>query len=351
MRLVVVSTSWPSLLRPWAGHFVADLCAAIAAAGVDVHALVPEFGAGGTLETRAGVTLLPARVRGAPRSPAHDPGFGVTMLRALRQRAAGQRADLWLCHWWPTGLAAPRSSRRLLVLHGSDVDLIERLPRPAARFLIGGAPVVCVAEPLGRRFAAHTGTQRPEICALGANACRESLGDASGLPPFAQAFATASGPRVLTVGREAPGKGLHTAREAASRLVGVNWLVLSPEMGLGPRDVERLVAACDLVVVPSEDGRGMPREGSPHIIAQAAVAGVPVLAGPNRAVRAAARRLGQAEVTGSGAAALASAVNRCLNAESHAKLALEARLRGVELGWERVLPAWLKAIERASQAG
>lgn len=349
MRLVVVSTSWPSLLRPWAGHFVADLSAAIAATGVEVRALVPQFGAGGALQTRPGVALLPARVRGAPRSPARDPRFGLEMLRALRRRAAGEGADLWLCHWWPTGLAAPPGARRLLVLHGSDVDLMERLPGAAVRALTRGTSVVAVADALGRRFAAHTGAAAPEICPLGASAHGDSL-DGDGAPPdFARAFVDASGPRVLTVGRDAPGKGLGVVREAAGRLPGVSWLVLTPELGAGPRDVERLVACADLVVVPSEDGPGMPREGSPHIIAQALVAGVPVLAGPNRAVREAARRLGQAEVAEPGAEALADAVIWCLNRENHVKLASEARLRGAERGWERVLPAWLSAMERASQ--
>ncbi|MEZ4267993.1 MAG: hypothetical protein R3F39_16615 [Myxococcota bacterium] len=61
------------------------------------------------------------------------------------------------------------------------------------------------------------------------------------------------------------------------------------------------------VVVPSEDGPGLPREGSPHIIAQAVAAGVLVLAGPNAAAREAVRRLDQAELSEAGLAALAAA--------------------------------------------
>lgn len=348
MRLGVLSTSWPSVLRPWAGHFVADLGEALARSGVEVCAVVPWFGAGGALEARPGVTLAAAPVAGPPRSPAGDAALGVTMLRALRERAARESVDLWLCHWWPTGWAVPRGARRLMVLHGSDVDLLERLPRAVGRRLAPAEETVAVAETLAWRHADRLGGARPTVCRLGA---RSAADEGEAPPPaFAQGWLDASGPRVLTVGRAAPGKGLAVARAAARRLDGVAWLTVTPALGAGPRQIEQLIRSADLVVVPSEGGPGLPSEGSPHVITQALVAGVPVLGGPNAAVRAAVRTAGQAEVCDAGPDALAEAVSSALEPSRRAALAEAARRAGAGLDWGAVLPAWLRAIEGARSA-
>jgi glycosyltransferase involved in cell wall biosynthesis len=347
VKLGVISSSWPSVLRPWAGHFVADLSAALARAGHEVAAVVPEFGAGGALATTAGVRLCAARISGVPASPARDRRAGLAMLRALRSRAAGERADLWLCHWWPTALAAPQGAPRLAVLHGSDVDLLERLPRSLARALVGRGTVVAVAESLAERFGRATCRPAPAVCRLGAQRWTEASERDGRWGALAADWLRAPGPRVLTVARDTPGKGLGTVGAARALAPTLSWLVVTPELGAGPREVEALVAQADLVVVPSERGPGLPTEGSPHIIAQAVAAGVPVLAGPNLAARDAARRLGQAEVTEDGAVPLASAVVAALSREAHAALRAEAQRHATTLGWDAVLPAWLQAIEQA----
>ncbi|MGM0575703.1 MAG: glycosyltransferase [Myxococcota bacterium] len=335
MRLGVITSSWPSRVRPWAGHFVADLCEGLASRGWEVEAVAPSWVDDGAPGTRSGVRLVPAEVGGVARSPGRHGRTGVRVLGALRREARRREADVWLCHWWPTALAVPRTVPRLVVLHGSDVDLMERLPARVSRAATSGARVVAVADGLARRAAARTGRVRPAVCRLGARVAEGPQGGA-GFPAW---WLDAPGPRVLTVGREAPGKGLDVAREAARRLT-LPWLVVTPALGLGPAGVRGLVAAADLVVVPILDGPGLPREGHPHVITQALAAGVPVVGGPNAAVREALRDSGQVEVASAGPAALARAVRRALEPVRHASLRAAAREAGAGLRWDAVLPEW-----------
>lgn len=327
--LAVISTSWPSVAVPWAGHFVADLTAALAAEGrfERVDAVVPEWSVDGGCLPRPGVGLVRAPVLGSGRSLRGTPLRGAYVLGALWRAARGTDATHWLCHWWPTLLAAPpsRRARRVVCLHGSDVDLLERLPRMAARQLARSATLVAVAEGLARRVSARSRAQ-VHVLALGAR-----VGGRAPWPAHAESWRLAAGPKVLTVARDAPGKGLWIARAAADLAPELTWFIGE---GLRPDVVRQMVASADLVVVPSIDGPGLPREGRPHVIAQALVAGTPVLGGPNRAVVEALEAAGMPTVSAADPAALARSVRAALAARE--ELGRRALAAGGSLHWSEV---------------
>jgi len=350
-RLILLTTSWPSVRSPWAGHFVADLARHLARSR-PVTVVAPAWAGDGGALGRPGVTLIPARLPGAPGSLAARPAWGGVVLaslrRAAREAARAARpgpAPLWMAHWWPTAWAAPRGAIVTTVLHGSDVDLLERLPRPVARRALRPGPLVAVAPHLLRRaLALRRGAWAwpTRVCPLGARVApgRRSLGTDAGW------WTADPRPRVLTVARPAPGKGLAVARAAAELLPGVAWLVLGARAPVAPAAVRAALRWADLCVVPSEAGPMLPREGRPHVIAQALAAGVPVLGGPNEAVREALGAAGQREVRHPGAQALAQAVRAALEPAALSSLRRAARAAGAAYTWPAVLPGW-EAMIRA----
>ena len=154
---------------------------------------------------------------------------------------------------------------------------------------------------------------------------------------------------MLTVGRNHPDKGLSVARAVARNCPDLAWLVVCPSMGFGPHAVRSLMAQADVLVVPSLGGSGAASEGRPHVIAQGTVAGVPMVGGPNHAVRSAMRELGQIEVTSPGAAALDRAVHRALDESVVCRQRLTAHRES--WGWESVARQWLPTLERVASSG
>ena len=342
MQIAFITSSWPSIRCPWAGHFIADLAAAIAAQGVDVRVVAPLYAHEGALEGRDGVHVESARVGAARRSLPQSPALWPRVLWALSRSARSVNPDLWMAHWWPCLLALPRSARAMVVLHGSDVDLLERLPPSVGRWVGRRAAVAVVAEGLALRYAKRTGAPLPIICPLGAQA----KADKSVAPRIAQSWLCSGGPKILTVARPIRGKGLDVARRSALSLKGINWFVAG-DPPVHPREVRALMACADLCVVPSRTGSGVPSEGRPHIITQAMVAGVPCVGGPNLAVRHAMREHGQLECFSSTATALGQAVDEALCPPTYERLRSRALVAGQELTWSAVTHTWLGAVDDA----
>ena len=336
---------------PWAGHFVADLAGHLARRR-PVTVVAPAWTGAGGLLGRPGVSVIPACLPGAPGSLATHPLWGGAALVAMRRAALGTlaaarrgRPARWMAHWWPTAWAAPRGVQVTTVLHGSDVDLLERLPPAVARRALRPGPLVAVAPHLMRRALERSGgawAWPTAVCPLGAR-----LGPAGRtLGADATWWVADQRPRVLTVARPAPGKGLHVARAAARRLPGVAWLVLGDGAPIAPRVVRAALRWADLCVIPSEAASGLPREGRPHVIAQALVAGVPLVGGPNEAVRRAVEAAGQRVVRRAGPEALAAAVRGALEPASLARSQRAAKIAGERYTWPAVLPGWEAVLAR-----
>ena len=338
----MLTTSWPTVERPWAGHFVSDLAKGLASRGhrVSVCALAWE---GEVLSPSPGVSVraarLPVRPRHLPSSPEVWPLVLGALHRAAMEDTPGEVPELWVANWWPTAIAAPPHVPCLAVLHGSDVDLAERLPDA----FVGGLTerlvgTIAVAPHLAERFKVVTGIASLGVVPLGA-----ALSVGGPVPKAFRQWARADGPRVLSVGRDVPGKGLDVARAAAARLEGVAWAIVTPDNGVGPAGVRALLRHADVLVVPSKDERKGPSEGRPHVLAQALVAGVVIVGGPNRAVRQAVRAAGQIEVIDDGPHALAAAVRYALG-DAHAGLRQKARSVGHDYRWPVLLPEWERAL-------
>lgn len=311
-----------------------------------VAVVAPQWSGYGLLEMAPKLECSAARLSGAPGSLATDRMAGARALWRLRRAAKRVKADLWLCHWWPTRFALPRDATALVVLHGSDVDLFARLPRVVRRWVARRLRCVAVAPGVAGRFAELAGVERPMVLPIGA---RGPSGEAPSFPREVQAWTQCAGRRVLTVGRDEAGKGWRTVAGAAPLLPDVSWLGVQPKHQIGPEGVRQLIAHADLVVVPSEDGAALPSEGRPHVITQAMVAGVPVVGGPNVAVREALDSYGQVTVTLRGSSPLAREVARALEPELHRVLRDRAREAGRELDWAALAPKWRQLLREAGR--
>ncbi|MFO0670693.1 MAG: glycosyltransferase family 4 protein [Polyangiaceae bacterium] len=289
-RIAVLTTSYPAHEGDGAGHFVASEVRALEAAGCTVHVFVPRGAAFGW------PGILP-RLRARP-------GRAVSLPRALwTTRAAfrrGEPYDRVIAHWMPTALLA-RGSRAPLtvVVHGSDVTLLESLPaplaRPVATLLLSRADRIEVVSEalrarLARFFAAgapmadRTFVVAPRIEVEADRAKREAatlrtslgLGDRRLGVVVARLIASKRVDRVIArVADSSPrpvlvvvGDGPERARLVAfARERGVD----ARFVGQVPRDVAlAFIAAADVVMHASE------REGLSTVLREAEALGTPV---------------------------------------------------------------------------
>jgi hypothetical protein len=349
LKIAVVTTSWPSENVPWAGHFLKDLTLTLDATGHQLSVATVSYREDGGLVRPIDIPVqdcLVGRARTSLRGAwTRWPKVAAGLRRAVILCARSE-PDLWMAHWWPSLLVVPSGTPAMCVLHGSDVDLLESLPRSVARWVNHRALVVAVAPGLAERFAQLAGCPLPRVCLLGAHRARSDRRGQRSVYAGKQGHE----PRLITVARPAVGKGLSVARNAAAQLRAVNWHMGSGTTGLHPSEVRELLAQTDLCVVPSEHGTQLPGEGRPHIIHQALVSGIPIVGGPNLAVRDALRTYGQLEVSKPGPTALADAIRHALKPSVYTRLRSASLRAGTSLRWESVIPGWNEALATASIA-
>lgn len=255
MKVVVLTTSYPSAEHPVAGTFVAAAADAARSAGVDVTVVSPadvrHFG----IAYGGGIAQ---NLRAAPWKLAFVPGFLAAYALAARRAAAG--ADLVHAHWIPTALAARATGRPyVLQVWGTDVELARRAPA-LARPLVRGARLVLAAS------------------AFLADAARELGARDVAVVPTPVAIPPVVGepedpPHILYAGRLSEEKGVLEFAEATEGL----RRVIVGDGGLRPRvpDARGFVPPGELagfydraaiVCVPSRrEGYGMTaREGMAH---------------------------------------------------------------------------------------
>ena len=140
MKVVVLTTSYPTPEHPVAGNFVAASVEAVRSAGVDVEVVspadFPDFG----IAFGAGIAQ---NLRAAPWKALLVPGFLASF--SLAARRAARDADLVHAHWIPSALAARATGKPyVLQVWGTDVELARRAPR-LVRPLVRGAREVIAA--------------------------------------------------------------------------------------------------------------------------------------------------------------------------------------------------------------
>jgi len=313
MRVVMVAHSFPRHPGDVAGHFLWQLAEALAARGHAVTAVAPadrgDAGAPtlGRVSVRRVRYASPSRETLAYRGTMHrvagaDPlaafafaGLVRSLAHAVASECRAAPVDLVHAHWWvPAGLAtrlADRAGRPFLVtLHGTDVALARSVPggRMLMRWVLRRADAVtAVSAALAAAAAKASGRSVTDIAIepmpLAAAAPRESPPTRGGavfvgrltrqkhVADLLEAVAIIAGrgeaPHLTVVG-DGPERAALERRAAAADLAGrVSFTGMVP-----PEAVPAHLAGKRVCVLPSVD------EGLGLVVAEALVAGVPVVA-------------------------------------------------------------------------
>jgi glycosyltransferase involved in cell wall biosynthesis len=144
MKVVVLTTSYPSVEHPVAGTFVASAVDAVRAAGVEVDVVSPDAFPDFGIAYGDGIAQ---NLRAAPWKVALVPGFVAAFAWAARR--AAHDADLVHAHWIPSALAARASGKPyVLQVWGTDVELARRAPALVRPLLRGARSVIAASEHL-----------------------------------------------------------------------------------------------------------------------------------------------------------------------------------------------------------
>lgn len=316
MRVLAITKIFPNAAEPLSAPFNRQQFAALREhCDLEVMATIPWFPGAGLLskwssagklakvprrEHIAGLDVTHPRTLFVPRlaTATWGPLYAASIAPALAPYRG--KVDVVLGSWaYPDGFASVVAARLLGVpavvkLHGSDINLIAKLPGPRkllAWALPKAARVVAVSKPLADEAAAlGVARERISIVMNGVDAelfsprDRDAARAELGLP---------SGPIALYVGNLKPEKGpidLATAwatvkrhvPEATLAIVGggplkseCERIVGDTALVVGPQPLERIplwMAACTVLVLPSHT------EGTPNVVLEALASGRRVVA-------------------------------------------------------------------------
>jgi glycosyltransferase involved in cell wall biosynthesis/SAM-dependent methyltransferase len=247
MKVVVLTTSYPSPAHPVAGNFVASYVEAVRAAGVEVEVVSPASFRHFGVAYGSGIAQ---NLRAAPWKLAIMPAFLAAFSAAARR--AARDADLVHAHWIPSALAARATGKPyVLQVWGTDVELARRAPA-LVRPLVRGARVVVAASSYLAEEARALGAREVAVVPVPIR-----VPDHVGAP--------ADPPHVLFAGRLSEEKGILEFLEATEGLprviVGDGPLRDRVPEAIGfvpPSELGRYYEAASVVCVPSRrEGYGM----------------------------------------------------------------------------------------------
>jgi len=200
MKVVVLTTSYPTPGHPVAGNFVATAVDGVRAAGIDVDVVspgsFPHFG----IAYGGGIAQ---NLRAAPWRLALVPAFLAAFVRAAR--VAARDADLVHAHWIPSAIAARATGKPyVLQVWGTDVELARRAPALFAPLLRSARLVIAASSYLADE-AADLGARDVRVVPFGV-----SIPDVVGQPD--------EPPHVLFAGRLSEEKGILEFLEATDGL-------------------------------------------------------------------------------------------------------------------------------------
>lgn len=254
MRVLVVTSEWPSARAPYAGVFVQRQVARLRAMGVEVDVL--DF-------------------RGA-RNPFNYVRAG----RAVRRRVAASRPDIVHAHFGQAGLLAvsQRYAPTVVTFHGSD---LYGLPARDARSVVTSAFLTRLSRIVARRADEVIVVSKRLATLISWRACRViPMGiDTSLFTPMPQAKARQAlgwpteGRVVLFAGHpNNPVKRYDLAREVVRRLsADMPDIQLFAMLDVPPEQVPLHLNAADALLVTSE------HEGGPLIVLEALACDLPVV--------------------------------------------------------------------------
>lgn len=310
-RVAFVTTSYPSGAGDPSGHFVEAEAEARALAGDDVTVIAPRTPSAGLFPPAASSRL---RIEWLPGGDAFGPPGALERLRHDGTRVLGALAfvraaraalrrkgpfDAVVAHWlvpsaWP--IATRDAARLEVVVHGSDVRVLEQLPIRMATHIVGslwsnGARFRFVSRDLRRRLTSRTGIRE-----LALSTVEPAAVDCRGAPSRVEARArlgVAETERLaVIVSRLVADKrvpvAVRWARERAARVVVIGdgperrALASAGVQLLGPLprpETLAWIAAADCLVSASR------AEGAPTVVREARQLGVPVVTAPCGDVR------------------------------------------------------------------
>lgn len=328
MRILILTTSYPSVRAPFNGVFVRAHARELVRRGHEVLVSVPHvFAEDPAREGEPGLEVRRVAYGSDGRLLSDRSGVPVAMVarllvawRAEALRIAGEwRPDVVHAHWaipsgLPARLAARRASAPLVVtVHRADVEIACRRRSSAGRLMrdvLGGADrVIAVSEVLAQQLAAEFGVpgERLEVLPMGVDttifapgsrrAARADLELADDVPIVLGAGALIGRKRFSDVVQA--WRVVHGARPEARLLIagdGPERRSLEQraiQLGLAGsvrflgavenEELPKLVTAADVVVLASES------EGLPVVLMEAAAVGTPSVAtnvgGSQEAVR------------------------------------------------------------------
>lgn len=303
--VLVVTPSYPAAPGHFAGHFVETRARALARDGHQVTVLSPDDSlvpvANGSIHRRSfgggrlfGPPGALARIRANPLRLLGLPNVLKRARSCLLNSASDQVVFEWLLPFAPLLMERKLSSRYSsisLIAHGSDVDLLCRLPAPwvslfLERLAEEDAHLTFVAKRLKSSLLERQGLSQ-YACSFVADATVEpapiSLLD---VRPRASRSETSLRPSGLIVARLVPGKRVAEAIEAAQTHASVTVIGDGPEFNnlqrsfpsaqflgqLSRRHTLERMARSDFLVSASRC------EGAPTVVREARALGLPVAA-------------------------------------------------------------------------
>ena len=261
MKVVVLTTSYPSPEHPVAGNFVEAAVEGVRARGIDVSVVSPSSFAHFGIAYGDGIAQ---NLRRAPWKLGVVPVFVAAYARAARH--AARDADLVHAHWIPSALAARATGKPyVLQVWGTDVELARHAPA-LVRPLVRGARLVVAASSFLAREAQSLGARAVEVVPAAVHVPERMS------PP-------ADPPHVLFAGRLSEEKGILEFVDATDGLprviVGDGPLRDCVPGAVGfvpPAEMSRYYERAAVVCTPSR------REGYGMVAREAMAHGRPVVA-------------------------------------------------------------------------
>lgn len=300
-RVAVISTSYPSVTDDAAGHFVQSEVRRRVSEGCEVTVFAPQSRRNRAQDGARIVEIPHWGAFGSPGALARlrwrpDRWLGVILFVLLARRALRRYGpfDYGIAHFlvpslWPIGSSF--SPLLETVVHGSDLRLVERMPRFLRTLVLRGfdadnRTVRCVSQDLANRLSRLVHSRlarriRVEISPIDVRVdlTRSELREMLGIGPERL---------VIIAARLVPSKRVDVALQAALSLSDSRVVVCGdgPEyrrlkkrfsaatfLGRLPRhQLLEWIAAADLLLCASRD------EGAPTVIREARALGVPVVA-------------------------------------------------------------------------
>lgn len=403
--VVMATTSYPRFSGDGVGSFIEPIAHGIAARGHDVHIVAPwhplirrpdhegrvrfhffRYAPLKQLSLFGYATSLKADVTLRPTTYLVTPLALVAWWRCLRHVVRRYRPSIIHAHWVVPGgflAAASRTNLPIVIsLHGSDVFMAEanRAARQAARYAFRRASWVTACSDDLRRRALTIGAiaDRTEVVPYGVDtdrfkpdpAVRARVRQAQGI--------TDAIPVVIAAGRLVRKKGFEYLIDAIAQLKPrwptlTVWLAgsgdLEPELrqrvmsrevadhvtflgGVPQDEIGSLLAAADIVIVPSVHDDAGNVDGLPNILLEALASGTPVVATPAGGITTVARNDQTARIVPErNPNAIAIAIEEFLN-NPKLRAQLGAAARTLMCGthtWEQMAKRFEETYARATE--